>query len=54
MLGRPVRGLCERLPDARIHGSGDTVVTGITHDSRGVRPGDIYLARAGEHAHGID
>lgn len=29
-------------------------VTGITHDSREVRPGDLYLARAGEHTHGID
>jgi len=29
-------------------------VTGITHDSRAVRPGDLYLARPGEHAHGIE
>ena len=52
--GRPIRGLIDRLPDARIHGDGDTVVTGITHDSRAVQPDDLYLARPGEHAHGID
>jgi UDP-N-acetylmuramoyl-L-alanyl-D-glutamate--2,6-diaminopimelate ligase len=46
--------LLERLPDARLHGDANVVVTGITHDSRAVRPGDVYLARPGEHAHGID
>ncbi|MDQ1746076.1 MAG: UDP-N-acetylmuramoyl-L-alanyl-D-glutamate--2,6-diaminopimelate ligase [Frankiaceae bacterium] len=46
--------MLERLPGARLHGDGDAVVTGITHDSRAVRPGDVYLARPGEHAHGID
>src|SRR5690242_8018894 len=51
--GRPLRGLSERIPDALIHGAGEAVVTGITHDSREVRPGDIYVARAGERAHGI-
>jgi UDP-N-acetylmuramoyl-L-alanyl-D-glutamate--2,6-diaminopimelate ligase len=29
-----------------------TGLTGISHDSHGVRPGDLYLARPGEHAHG--
>jgi len=52
--GRPVRGLSDRLAGARIHGDGGTAVTGITHDSRAVRPGDLYLARPGEHAHGIE
>ena len=52
--GRPIRGVLDRLPGARVHGAGDPVVTGITHDSRDVRPGDLYLARAGEHSHGID
>jgi UDP-N-acetylmuramoyl-L-alanyl-D-glutamate--2,6-diaminopimelate ligase len=28
------------------------VLHGISHDSHGVRPGDLYLARPGEHAHG--
>jgi len=37
-----------------MHGDGEVLVTGITHDSRAVLPGDIYLARPGERAHGID
>src|SRR5438067_11330114 len=52
--GRPLRGLSDRLPGARLHGAPETLVSGITHDSRDVRPGDLYLARPGEHAHGID
>jgi UDP-N-acetylmuramoyl-L-alanyl-D-glutamate--2,6-diaminopimelate ligase len=30
----------------------DDVVTGITHDSRAVRPGDLYAALAGSRTHG--
>lgn len=30
----------------------DVVVTGITHDSRSVQPGDLFAALPGEHAHG--
>src|SRR3954447_25323501 len=45
--------LLERLPSARVHGDRDVPVTGITHDSRAVRAGDLYLARAGAHTHGI-
>nr|WP_243744883.1 UDP-N-acetylmuramoyl-L-alanyl-D-glutamate--2,6-diaminopimelate ligase [Streptomyces hainanensis] len=30
------------------------VVTGITHDSRAVRPGDVYVAFAGARFHGAD
>jgi UDP-N-acetylmuramoyl-L-alanyl-D-glutamate--2,6-diaminopimelate ligase len=48
-----VGGLIERLPGARLHGDAGTAVTGITHDSRQVQPGDLYLARAGERTHGI-
>ena len=33
---------------------GDTGVTGITHDSRAVRPGDLYAALPGSRAHGAD
>ncbi|MYS26720.1 UDP-N-acetylmuramoyl-L-alanyl-D-glutamate--2,6-diaminopimelate ligase, partial [Streptomyces sp. SID7804] len=29
-------------------------VTGITHDSRAVRPGDLYAALPGARAHGAD
>ena len=32
--------------------SGDVAVTGITHDSRAVRPGDLFAALPGERAHG--
>src|SRR5437763_15808558 len=50
---RRVGDLLDRLPQARLHGDGATLVGGMTHDSRQVREGDIYLARAGEHTHGI-
>ncbi|GHF62560.1 UDP-N-acetylmuramoyl-L-alanyl-D-glutamate--2,6-diaminopimelate ligase [Streptomyces thermodiastaticus] len=33
---------------------GAAEVTGITHDSRAVRPGDLYAALPGERAHGAD
>jgi UDP-N-acetylmuramoyl-L-alanyl-D-glutamate--2,6-diaminopimelate ligase len=46
--------LLERLPGSRLDGDPATVVTGITHDSRQVRSGDLYIARAGERTHGID
>jgi len=49
-----VAGLVERLPRCRLHGDPDVVVSGITHDSRQVQPGDLYLARAGAQTHGID
>ncbi|WP_017540434.1 UDP-N-acetylmuramoyl-L-alanyl-D-glutamate--2,6-diaminopimelate ligase [Nocardiopsis halophila] len=33
---------------------GATVITGITHDSRAVRPGDLYAALPGTQVHGAD
>ncbi|MEV0120195.1 UDP-N-acetylmuramoyl-L-alanyl-D-glutamate--2,6-diaminopimelate ligase [Streptomyces sp. NPDC050703] len=33
---------------------GDAEITGITHDSRAVRPGDIYAALPGARMHGAD
>src|SRR3954453_12281944 len=45
--------LAEVLTDAVLAGDEATVVRGITHDSRLVQPGDLYLARPGEHTHGI-
>src|SRR3954447_4893067 len=45
--------LAEVLTDATLAGDQTTVVRGITHDSRHVQPGDLYLARPGEHTHGI-
>src|SRR3954452_10918816 len=52
-------GLVPRLQDlglagVRVHGDADTLVSGITHDSRQVRDGDVYVARAGQHTHGIE
>ena len=48
-----IGGLRQRLPQAVVHGDGDALVSGITHDSRQVHPGDVYIARAGQHTHGI-
>ncbi|MDQ1697250.1 MAG: UDP-N-acetylmuramoyl-L-alanyl-D-glutamate--2,6-diaminopimelate ligase [Frankiaceae bacterium] len=48
-----IGGLLGRIPGARLHGAADARVAGITHDSRLVRPQDVYLARAGERTHGI-
>src|SRR3954451_14138969 len=50
---RRVGEILDRLPSARVHGDDAVPVTGMTHDSRQVHAGDIYLARAGEHTHGI-
>jgi len=50
---QPIAGLLERLDGARLHGDPATTVSGITHDSRQVRRGDVYLARAGATTHGI-
>ncbi|WP_411069776.1 UDP-N-acetylmuramoyl-L-alanyl-D-glutamate--2,6-diaminopimelate ligase [Streptomyces sp. cmx-4-25] len=33
---------------------GDAEISGITHDSRAVRPGDVYAALPGARAHGAD
>jgi UDP-N-acetylmuramoyl-L-alanyl-D-glutamate--2,6-diaminopimelate ligase len=48
-----VARLVERLGGARLHGDPAVAVTGITHDSRLVQRGDLYLARAGAQVHGI-
>ncbi|MGW7573804.1 UDP-N-acetylmuramoyl-L-alanyl-D-glutamate--2,6-diaminopimelate ligase [Streptomyces sp. NPDC054765] len=51
----PLADLAEQLgcpaPDA---GHADVMVTGITHDSRAVRPGDVYAALPGARLHGAD
>jgi UDP-N-acetylmuramoyl-L-alanyl-D-glutamate--2,6-diaminopimelate ligase len=51
---RPLEDLLRRLPGAVLSGDRAVRVTGVTHDSRQVRPGDLYVARAGERTHGID
>src|SRR6058998_689370 len=52
--GRRIAGLAGVVPGLSVRGNNDVVVTGITHDSRQVRAGDLYVARAGERTHGIE
>ncbi|MGX2997769.1 UDP-N-acetylmuramoyl-L-alanyl-D-glutamate--2,6-diaminopimelate ligase [Streptomyces sp. JNUCC 64] len=47
----PLAELADRLGLAV---PGATAVTGITHDSRAVRPGDLYAALPGARLHGAD
>jgi UDP-N-acetylmuramoyl-L-alanyl-D-glutamate--2,6-diaminopimelate ligase len=47
LLGVQPRGVGDGAPDR-------PVVTGVTLDSRAVRPGDLYAAPAGARAHGAD
>jgi UDP-N-acetylmuramoyl-L-alanyl-D-glutamate--2,6-diaminopimelate ligase len=50
---RPLNGLAAILGIGR-GDWGDTEITGITHDSRAVRPGDVYAALPGTRAHGAE
>lgn len=54
VLPQHLGGLLARLPGAQLQGDATVTVTGITHDSRSVQAGDLYVARAGERTHGID
>ncbi len=49
----PLAALADQLGTRTPDESG-TTVTGITHDSRAVRPGDIYAALPGARFHGAD
>jgi UDP-N-acetylmuramoyl-L-alanyl-D-glutamate--2,6-diaminopimelate ligase len=40
------------LPLGAVPDAGDVAVTGVTHDSRQVQPGDLYVALPGEKTHG--
>lgn len=53
---RPLSGLARVLdvPESRGDDWDEVAVTGITHDSRQVRPGDLYAALPGSNAHGAD
>ncbi len=48
----PLADLADQLGAEPPAGAAD--VTGITHDSRAVRPGDLYAALPGARAHGAD
>ncbi|MFI1308119.1 UDP-N-acetylmuramoyl-L-alanyl-D-glutamate--2,6-diaminopimelate ligase [Streptomyces sioyaensis] len=51
----PLADLAEQLGcPAPAAGHADVMVTGITHDSRAVRPGDVYAALPGARLHGAD
>ncbi|TXC92252.1 UDP-N-acetylmuramoyl-L-alanyl-D-glutamate--2,6-diaminopimelate ligase [Streptomyces sp. ISID311] len=51
----PLADLAEQLGcPAPAAGQSDVMVTGITHDSRAVRPGDVYAALPGARLHGAD
>ncbi|MCW3051848.1 MAG: UDP-N-acetylmuramoylalanyl-D-glutamate--2,6-diaminopimelate ligase, partial [Chthonomonadales bacterium] len=44
--------LVARVPKAAIVGGSNPVVTGLTHDSRKVQPGDLYICKRGAHFDG--
>lgn len=53
---RPVRldALARALPgETRIIGDRSVAVSGVQHDSRAVRPGDLFVARKGERFDGV-
>jgi len=47
-----VNTLLKRLREGKLTGDGGVDVKHITHDSRLVRPGSVFAAIPGEHAHG--
>jgi UDP-N-acetylmuramoyl-L-alanyl-D-glutamate--2,6-diaminopimelate ligase len=53
---RPLAGLAQQLPAAAWSGPpvAGIALTGVTLDSRTVRPGDLYAALPGARAHGAD
>jgi UDP-N-acetylmuramoyl-L-alanyl-D-glutamate--2,6-diaminopimelate ligase len=55
---RALGDLLSAVPSLTVPDAGPTVVgvavTGCTHDSRAVRPGDLYAALPGARAHGAD
>ncbi|MCW2544173.1 MAG: UDP-N-acetylmuramoyl-L-alanyl-D-glutamate--2,6-diaminopimelate ligase [Frankiales bacterium] len=54
-MPRRLADLLAAVPGLVVRGSLDGVqITGCTHDSRQVHPGDLYAALPGAHAHGAD
>jgi UDP-N-acetylmuramoyl-L-alanyl-D-glutamate--2,6-diaminopimelate ligase len=49
-----LHALVALCPDASVEGTAEVEVVGITHDSRRVRPGDLFAALPGLNAHGLD
>ena len=54
MLLRELDARLGSLRPGSVPPDADVRVTGVTLDSRGVRPGDLYAALPGFHAHGAD
>ncbi|MGP3981305.1 UDP-N-acetylmuramoyl-L-alanyl-D-glutamate--2,6-diaminopimelate ligase [Streptomyces sp. KR80] len=50
----PLSALADQLGIKTPEAAADAAVTGITHDSRAVRPGDVYAALPGARFHGAD
>ncbi|MFE9064172.1 UDP-N-acetylmuramoyl-L-alanyl-D-glutamate--2,6-diaminopimelate ligase [Streptomyces violaceusniger] len=50
----PLAELADQLGVDAPEASEGAAITGITHDSRAVRPGDVYAALAGARLHGAD
>jgi UDP-N-acetylmuramoyl-L-alanyl-D-glutamate--2,6-diaminopimelate ligase len=48
----PLSELAARVPKAVVTGGANPMVTGLTHDSRTVKPGDLYLCKRGAHFDG--
>ncbi len=53
VVARPLTDLAREL-GATVDGDLSALVTGVTHDSRAVRPGDLYAALPGSRAHGAE
>lgn len=53
-LNELVGRLTERGMSVRLEGDGDTVIHGVSLDSRAVLAGDLYAAVPGAHSHGAD
>ena len=43
----PLSFLATRIPQVRVQGDSNAIVSGITHDSRQVQPGDVFFCLAG-------
>ena len=54
-IARPLAGVRDLVGDVAEPGDITSVtVTGVTHDSRAVQPGDLYAALPGAHVHGAE
>ncbi|MCL5283563.1 MAG: UDP-N-acetylmuramoyl-L-alanyl-D-glutamate--2,6-diaminopimelate ligase [Armatimonadetes bacterium] len=47
-----LKDLASNLDDSTLSGEGDVIVQGLTHDSRMVQPGDLFICLQGIHSDG--